>query len=266
MQGALSLMRAGWLVAASYRARLVFSLLGLAASVFPLYLIANALQPVMADPIRGEGGGYFGFLLFGSATLALAGAAVNAIPGAVGSGIGNGTLEAYVSSRTSWWLVLAGLSGQALGWAMIRGLVLVAAGAVLGVSLHAAGVLPALVVLVLLVLAYAGIGLVAAAMVIEFRSAGPLPQGVLVLSALLGGAYYPTHVIPSWLGALSDVVPLTYGLRALRRLLLDGAPLAAVGEDVAMLAALALIAAGVGLMLCGVAITRARRAGTLAQY
>lgn len=266
MSGALALMRAGWLVAASYRVRLLISLAGLAASVVPLYLIANALQPVMAERIRGEGDAYFAFLLLGSAVLALAGAAVHALPGAVGTGIGNGTLEAYLSSRTRWWLVLVGLSGQALGWAVVRALVLLAAGAAFGVALHLQWILPALGVLALLVAAYAGVGFLAAALIIEFRTAGPLPQGVLVLSALLGGAYYPTRVIPSWLGELSGAIPLTYGLRALRRLLLDGAPVGAVAGDLLALAALTLLVAGGGVGACAVAIRRARRAGTLAHY
>ena len=40
---------------------------------------------------------------------------------------------------------------------------------------------------------------------------------MLAASTLLGGVYYPTTVIPSWLASASEFVPLGYGLRALRQ-------------------------------------------------
>jgi ABC-2 type transport system permease protein len=89
---------------------------------------------------------------------------------------------------------------------------------------------------------------------------------VLTISALLGGVYYPTHVIPSWLHEASAVLPLTYGLRALRRTLLDGASLASVASDVTTLAVLGLVLFSAGILVFAWALHYARRAGTLAQY
>ena len=57
----------------------------------------------------------------------------------------------------------------------------------------------------------------------------------------MGGIHYPSHVIPSWIGQLAAVVPLTYGLRALRQLFLAGQPIAAVAGDLAVLAAFATV-------------------------
>jgi ABC-2 type transport system permease protein len=124
----------------------------------------------------------------------------------------------------------------------------------------------AVLILLLIVMAYFAIGLMAAAMVLAFRTTGPLPQVVLLLSGLLGGVYYPTSVIPSWIQSVSSVVPLTYGLRALRRVWLDGAPVGEVVPDVLVLAgmAIALLTLGIGIFAAG--MRYARRAGTLAQY
>ena len=60
---------------------------------------------------------------------------------------------------------------------------------------------------------------------IAFRTAGPIPRGIVLISTFLGGVYYPTHIVPGWLENISAALPLTYGLRALRRVLLDGAAL-----------------------------------------
>jgi ABC-2 type transport system permease protein len=150
--------------------------------------------------------------------------------------------------------------------AVLRAVVLLAAGALFGVSM-AVGKLPlACLVLLVLVLAHYAIGLISGAMVLAFRTAGPLSRLVLVGSSLLGGVYYPTHVIPSWLQSVSAVLPLSYGLRALRRVLLQGASLGAVSRDVLILAGETSVLLALGLGLMSLAFRYARRQGTLAQY
>jgi ABC-type multidrug transport system permease subunit len=89
---------------------------------------------------------------------------------------------------------------------------------------------------------------------------------VLVLSGFLGGVYYPTHVIPSWLQNVSAFLPLTYGLRALRQTLLEGLPLRAVLPDVLVLVAFVALLFLVGAFAFRQALRYARRTGTLAQY
>jgi ABC-type polysaccharide/polyol phosphate export permease len=61
-------------------------------------------------------------------------------------------------------------------------------------------------------------------------------------------------------------MPLTYGLRALRGLLLEGASPAAVAGDVAVLAAFAAALLAAGALVFAAALRYARGAGTLAQY
>jgi len=80
------------------------------------------------------------------------------------------------------------------------------------------------------------------------------------------GVYYPTTVIPSWLHDVSGLVRLTYGLRALRRSVLDRAPLDAIASDLGILSAFAVVLLGSSLVVFAGALRYARRAGTLAQY
>jgi ABC-2 type transport system permease protein len=85
-------------------------------------------------------------------------------------------------------------------------------------------------------------------------------------SGLLGGVYYPTTVIPSWLEHLSVLVPATYALRAARSLLLTGAPVVEVAADLLILVgytALLLVLTGATFAF---ALRYARSAGTLSQY
>jgi ABC-2 type transport system permease protein len=266
VSAALALLRAGWLSALSYRLEMALSVGGLLVLVVPLYFVAHALQPVMADSIRGQGGDYFAFVLVGIMAIHFLGPAVNALPGAVGSSIRSGTLEALLGTPASRASLLGGLVAYDLTWAVVRAAVLATAGIALGAWLEPAALLPALGVMALIVAAHLPFGLLAAALVLAFRTPGPLPRVAIAASVLLGGAYYPTEVIPDALRVASAAMPLTYGLRALRGLLLEGASPAAVAPDVAVLAVFAAGLLAVGALVFAAALRYARGAGTLAQY
>lgn len=266
MDRVLALALAQWKVATSYRLQTLLSFAGLAFTVVPLFFVSRAVEPVMANAIRDEGGSAFGFLLVGTAVIMLVTVALSTIPTALASGIGSGTLEALLSTPTPVPTLLAGLSAYPLLMATLRAVVLVASGALLGVALPLGGLPLAALILALILAAHLAIGLVSGALVLAFRTAGPLGRAVLVASSLLGGVYYPAHVVPSWLQQVSALLPLTYGLRALRQVLLQGASLTAVRGDLATLAAETALLAVVGATCFHLAFRSARRRGTLAQY
>lgn len=266
MRAAAALVRAQWLTHTSYRVGVILSFVALAATIAPVYFVADALQPVVGNSIQSEGEQYFGFLVIGLASLYLVGAALTSLPDAVGGGIQSGTLEALFCTPASVPSILCGLVGFPLLWAGIRASILVVMLAFLGGSVVWGGLPLAIVAAVLTVLAYAGVGLMAAALVLAFRTAGPLVQGVLAVSSLLGGVYYSTTVIPEPFDLLALLVPLTYGLRLVRRTLLEGAPLASLTGD-----GLALMGLTAGLLTLGglafwTALRHSRRSGSLGQY
>ena len=108
--------------------------------------------------------------------------------------------------------------------------------------------------------------LISAALIVIFRTSGPMLTVVMGLSGLLGGAYYSTAAVPGWLQGLTDFIPLTYALRPIRMLLLGGAELGEVGRDVSILALIAIVSVSVGTLCLTSALRRARRSGTLSLY
>ncbi len=261
-----ALILAHWRALRTYRMQTLISIAGLLLGIVPLYFVANAVQPIMAGSIAAEGGSAFGFLVVGLATFMLVSVAITALPQVMSDRIGSGVLEALLATPTSTAELFIGLNAFDLLFSALRASLLFAAAAVLGARFAPGSLLPALAILVLTVTAHIPFGLIGAAMVIAFRNAGPLPRIAMMLSGLLGGVYYPTSVIPSWLQTVSELLPLSHGLRALRRVLLQHTPLASVAPDL-----LALVAANVALFTVAiVAITAslryARTHGTLAQY
>ncbi len=266
MRGILALMRAQWLSMTSYRLRIVMSFAALLLSVVPIYFVANALQPVMEDSIARQAEQYFAFVLVGTVMFSAMSMAVSTLPQQITSGITTGTLEALLATRTGLPRILLGISSFSVFWSAVRGLVALTAGWVLGAQFTWSNVLPSLMIALLIVIAAVPFGIMAAAMVLAFRTPGPLPAAVLFLSGALGGVYYPTEVIPGWIERLSDAVPLTYGLRALRLVFIRGEPLSAVAGDLTILA---VFTAGLFLVAWAsfaLAFRYARKAGTLTQY
>ncbi len=266
MLGILGLFRAGWLTAASYRVRTIMSLVGMMIAVVPLFFVSRAMQPLMQESIRGEGSQYFGFLLIGMTCMTFLPLAVVSLPNAVNSAINTGTLESLLETPTSVAAALAGLVSYEVLFVSLRSGFLMLAGGLLGAAIVWTRLPLAFFILGLILVAHIPIGLIAAAGVLAFRTAGPLPQGVIALSALLGGVYYPTHVIPGWLESVSKFVPLTYGLRAMRQVLTleQINPQAWSDLAVMMLTSIPMWAIGGGAF--ALALRRARRNGNLSRY
>ncbi len=266
MRSVFALVRAAWLTAISYRVQTAFSLLSLWVTVIPVFFIAGALQPTMSSAIQNEGQQYFAFMLIGSFGVSLVSVSTSALSSAVQGGIGSGFFEALMMTRATRGSVLAGLSAYPIAWAVFRGVVLMLAGWLIGARVAWHGLPAALLVIALIVVAHWAIGLIGAAMILAFRTTGPLTTAVVLISTLLGGAYYPTNVIPESVRGLASLVPASYGFRALRRVLLDGSALADVSSDILILTGIAALLLILGTIGFRFALEYARRAGSLSHY
>lgn len=261
-----ALTRASWYQARSYRMSLVLQVGGLMLTVVPLYFIANALQSTMAQSIAPESEQFYSFVLVGSIALAFVNTAMVTLPGTISAGISTGYFEALLMTRAPLPAILAGLTSYGVLLTAVRSTVMLLAGWFLGATIGWSGALPALAILAILVLAHLGVGLMAAALVIAFRTSGPLTQVFSTLSVLFGGVYFPVSSIPSWLRTIADLTPLAYGLRALRRVLIQGASLPDVWQDVTMVVAIGALLLIIGAFGMQAALRSARRAGTLGTY
>ena len=162
--------------------------------------------------------------------------------------------------------MLVGMMGYSFAWTALRATLMLLTGWLLGASISWLQVPSAVLLLLLIIISYVPIGLMSAAAYLAFRTSGPLATGVILVSSLLGGVYYPTHVVPSWLEHVSGAIPLTYGLRALRRVLLEGASLTSVRTDVGILLLMTVLLFIAGSWSFSVAMRYARRTGSLSYY
>lgn len=102
--------------------------------------------------------------------------------------------------------------------------------------------------------------------VLRFGEIGPLVQLVRGTLVLLCGITYPVAMLPGWAQAAAALVPTTYVVGDVRRVLLAGDPLGAVAGDLGVIVMFALV-----LTCLAVAAYRwierdARRSGTIGAY
>jgi len=127
-------------------------------------------------------------------------------------------------------------------------------------------VLAAVIVVLLSILANAGLGFINASFVLVTKRPSPMAQLLGLVTNLLAGVYYPVEVLPDWLRSFSHLLPATYSFDALRRTMLQGASLADVGQDLLALGEFTLVLLPIGLIALRYAVRWAKMDGSLSQY
>ncbi|HEX8969144.1 MAG TPA: ABC transporter permease [Chloroflexota bacterium] len=176
-----------------------------------------------------------------------------------------GTIEYTLMAPVPRTLHLVGTCCYAVTYAVVRAIVIFAVVAALfNVDLANANVLTVLAVIAVGSLSVIGLAIVAAVLPLLFTERGAQMTFVIHSSLLLiSGVYAPVDVLPGWLQVVSPLSPMTYVLRSVRSALLDGAPPAAVGGDLAVLGVMGALLVPGGLLVFRTAERYARRTGRL---
>jgi ABC-2 type transport system permease protein len=127
-------------------------------------------------------------------------------------------------------------------------------------------VLQAAVVVVLGVPALYAIGTLFAASVLRFGEVGPIVQLIRGMFVLACGITFPVAMLPLWAQVWAWLMPPTYIVDDIRRILLRGASLADVGPHIAIVLTIAALVALLAVFVFRVLETSARRSGMLGRF
>jgi len=127
-----------------------------------------------------------------------------------------------------------------------------------------------IVILVMMIVSYAGIGIMAAGLILVYKKGDPMTFLLASITEFLGGVLFPLNYLQGYpiLYGLAWAMPYTYALDAARRVLLTGATLIspAVFNDLVILVIFTLVFLPVGLRTFQWGMDRIRREGTVATY
>jgi len=124
----------------------------------------------------------------------------------------------------------------------------------------------AIVILLLSIATFSGLGIISASFVMIFKRGNPLGWMINALEGLLGGVYFPVSVMPRFLQVLAKFLPITYGIRAMQFAVYKGASVSELKIEICCLILFALILLPLGLFFFRYALKKARRQGSLSQY
>lgn len=114
--------------------------------------------------------------------------------------------------------------GKTLGAATIassQAFILLVLAPFIGISIHLNFIPDLVFFMVLLSFAIAGMGLLIASLMKTMESFGVLMQVLIFPMFFLSGAFFPLTAVPSWMAWLAKIDPLTYGVDAMRQIILN---------------------------------------------
>lgn len=250
-------------VARSYRVAFVVTILSTLTALVTFRLIAAMIGD--APGLRAQGG-LFGFWVIGMAMAQVLEGAISAPAGAVRGEQVQGTLEVLATTPLSPASLAAGWISFPLVQALLTGAIMIAFAGPMGLRFTHPSWFAASLAFALSAPAFAGIGIMGAALVLMIQQAAGLTKWVTAGMTLVSGVFYGIGVLPGWVRPLAEVSPLTHSLRALRAALLQGRGIGAIRGDLLALILTAAVLLPLAVGTLSVGLRRARRRGSLATY
>ena len=263
----LAFLKRDFLIAISYRMKFLLQIAGIFISTLMFFFLSKLIGKGVANQLEPYGGDYFAFVLIGVAFTDYLSVSVSSLSGQIRNAQMMGTLEALLVTPTSVPTILFSSSLYNFSFTSLRIILYLVFGVIIfGLKLHITSLLAFIVIMVLTILAFSGIGLLSAAFIIVFKEGSPINWLIGTASGLLGGVIYPVSVLPSWLEPYAYLLPITHALEAMRQILLNGATLGTVYNKALILAVFTALLLPLGLWAFGYGLKIARKEGSLIHY
>ncbi|CAK0756357.1 membrane hypothetical protein [Gammaproteobacteria bacterium] len=262
----LATLRKDFLQGLGYRLASMLSLATVVVTVVLFYYWARFIDPQLSlkQNTAFGGNGYFGWALIGVTLSNYLQASLTIFGNRIRELQVNGTLEALFLLPIGRLTLIGGLGLLPFLGSLGRvGLSLLVGWLAFDFRPSLVGLLLALPILLLVAFCTAGIGLISAAFVLEFKKGDPIAWIMSALTWMMSGVYFPREVLPPFMRFAGDLLPMTPAIEALRSTLLGvGIPTEAL-LHLCMLSALTL---PIGYLAWRWAVIRALYSGGLREY
>lgn len=249
--------------ARSYRAGYLIEAFSALFGVSIYYFISETFQSVRSADLAGAPS-YFAFALVGVVLTLVIHSSTIGLARRIRDEQLTGTLEAVVVQPIRDAEIGLGLACYPFMYSGLRAAVyLLGADLALGVDFSDADWLGLTLILVATTVLFFALGLMFAALVMLVKQAQAVASLGTMALALLGGAYFPVSVLPSWLEPLSTLVPTRLAFDGARAALYTGSGWT---SDLLGLLLIAAVFVPAGLFLFAASLRWQRRRGSLSEY
>jgi len=264
---ALSFLQRDFRLQISYRFGFFLQFVAILLSLPSFYFLSLLVGQRVIPKLQAYGGDYFAFVLVGIAFMGYQNVALNSFARTIRSGQMMGTLEAMLMTPNRLPVILVSSSLWSFVLTSFEVFLYLLLGITLfGLRLDRVSLAGAFLAQLLTILAFSGIGILLAGFIVVFKQETPINFLFASISGLLAGVLYPVEVLPEWLQRLSNLLPLTYSLRAMRKAILLGDSLLGMSTDLLVLGLFACVLLPLGFSAFHYAVRRTKVDGSLAQF
>jgi len=254
-------------IAFSYRTSMVAQLGGnlLVLSIF--YFIGKLIDASDNPALQPYQGGYLAFLLIGIALADCVGVALTTFATQIREGQLTGTLEATLMSPVKLPIILLYSSLWNYCFSGFRFLFYVVVGSLIyGVSVTDANLGSSLVIFVLTVGCFTGLGILWASVILLLKRGEGILTAIGLIVLVLSGVVFPRELLPEWLQFVAELIPLAPALDGMRLAILQGQDLGDLSFVLLKLAAFTIVLLPLGMAAFSYAVAIAKRTGSLVEY
>jgi len=253
-----------------FKISFIFSFVAMFVTIAIFYFMNLFVGPVQFDYYDGP---FFTFVLIGLAINQYMQTTLNIYLGTMHSMYWSNWLEIILTSP----MRLKTFFSSVMTWTYLYATMNVAFYFIIGIFVFGAKfTFPAtawivIPILILLIISLSGIGLISASMFMLANAKGdiePIGWGVATISGLVAGVYFPPKYLPAPVQLISKILPQTYAIDAIRRILLNGEGISSpsIQLTIVYLIVFSIILLPIGMFMFNAGIRKAEKEGTLARW
>lgn len=195
----------------------------------------------VSEGATGKSMTYFTFLAPGLVAMTLTMSFLSGLPSALGTERRDGTLDAILVAPVPRWAILVGKGlAAAVRSAIIAVIVLSGAVFIFGATFYG-GFGVVLIVALATVFGFLGLGVLVSVVADLEESLRTVLSVVQFPILALSGVFFPIQQLPWWLQIVSNVLPTTYAVSALRQSMIAGAGLTELGATIGLLLSIGVV-------------------------
>jgi ABC-2 type transport system permease protein len=196
---------------------------------------------------------YFQFVAPGIIAMVVMMALMTGLPHAISYEKDIGTLDGMLAAPISRLSIILGKVMAQTIRGMIQGFIILLLAVVLFGVVIEGSILLVIALIILTVFSFVGLGILITSFTDKEETATMVMMTLMFPMMFLSGVFFPIQQMPWYMQDLAHILPLTYATTALRKVMVLGADVPAVGTEI-------LILIGFGVILLAVAVPMFRRA------
>jgi ABC-2 type transport system permease protein len=251
----------------SYKLALFFNFFGIFIGILSYFFIDKLFGQKMVPHLAEFGVNYFAYILLSLAFYGYIGVGLGSFTNQIRNEQLLGTLEATLLTPTKVGTILFSMALWNLLLASFDLVIYILLGLFLfKLNFSNINILSTLVILLLTIISFSGLGIISASFIIVFKRGNPLGWLINSVEGLISGVYFPVTVLPSWLQIIAKLFPITYAIRAIELAVYKGYSIRQLSVEIGALVFFSFLLLPLSLVIFKYALKRAKINGILAQY